>query len=60
VHLRGAATTPESRNNCDDADIRAIRIFDLQIRMVAGVAEAIEREEILVAGVGFEPTTSGL
>jgi hypothetical protein len=27
--------------------------------MVAGFAEVIEREEVLVAGVGFEPTTSG-
>jgi hypothetical protein len=27
--------------------------------MVAGFAESVETREILVAGVGFEPTTSG-
>jgi hypothetical protein len=27
--------------------------------MVAGFAEVAERKEILVVGVGFEPTTSG-
>lgn len=33
---------------------------NLQIRMVAGYREVAERKEKLVAGVGFEPTTSGL
>jgi hypothetical protein len=32
----------------------------MQIWMVAGFVEAIERKGILVAGVGFEPTTFGL
>jgi hypothetical protein len=32
---------------------------NLSIRMVAGFAGIIERKEVLVAGVGFEPTTSG-
>jgi hypothetical protein len=31
-----------------------------QIRMVVGFVEVLERKEILVAGVGFEPTTFGL
>ncbi len=32
----------------------------LPIRMVAGFAEVIEGKDFLVAGAGFEPTTSAL
>jgi hypothetical protein len=41
--------------------LQVSRIFEkTAIRMVAGLVEVTERKEILVAGVGFEPTTSGL